>query len=64
MSDPMYLTVKEVAVKLRVRPMTVYRLIHAHRLGAIQIGKSFRVPEAEYLAYVQRCTLPVSAEEG
>lgn len=38
---------------LRVSKMTVYRMVHAGDLPAMQVGRSFRVPERsvqEYLA--------------
>ncbi|MEX1254867.1 MAG: helix-turn-helix domain-containing protein [Dehalococcoidia bacterium] len=41
------LTVKEVAERLRVHPITVRRHIKAGRLSAVRIGRSVRVPEAE-----------------
>ncbi|MBA2323568.1 MAG: helix-turn-helix domain-containing protein [Pseudonocardiales bacterium] len=49
------LTVAEVAKTLRVSKMTIYRLIEAGELPAIRIGRSFRVPESGYRAYLARC---------
>jgi excisionase family DNA binding protein len=53
-----FLTVAEVAEAMRVSKMTVYRLVHAGTLPAVQVGRSFRIPEQavqEYLrhSYVQ-----------
>ncbi|HEU0214163.1 MAG TPA: helix-turn-helix domain-containing protein [Jiangellaceae bacterium] len=53
-----FLTVAEVASAMRVSKMTVYRLVHAGTLPAIQVGRSFRIPEqavSDYLrdSYVQ-----------
>lgn len=53
-----FLTVAEVATAMRVSKMTVYRLVHAGTLPAVQVGRSFRIPENavhEYLhkSYVQ-----------
>ncbi|NED94567.1 helix-turn-helix domain-containing protein [Phytoactinopolyspora alkaliphila] len=53
-----FLTVAEVATAMRVSKMTVYRLVHAGTLPAVQVGRSFRIPESavhEYLhnSYVQ-----------
>jgi excisionase family DNA binding protein len=40
-----FLTVAEVADLMRVSTMTVYRLIKAGDLGAVRVGKSYRVRE-------------------
>ena len=53
-----FLTVAEVASAMRVSKMTVYRLVHAGTLPAVQVGRSFRIPEqavSDYLrdSYVQ-----------
>lgn len=50
---PSFLTVAEVADMLRVSKMTVYRMVHSGDLPAMQVGRSFRVPERaveQYLA--------------
>jgi excisionase family DNA binding protein len=39
-----FLTVAEVAARMRVSKMTVYRLVHAGELPAARVGRSFRVP--------------------
>ena len=39
------LTVAEVAAILRVSKMTVYRLVHSGEMPAVQVGRSYRVPE-------------------
>ena len=46
------LTVAEVADLLRVSNMTVYRLIKAGQLGALRVGKNYRIPEADLDAYL------------
>lgn len=58
LGDMRFLTVAEVAEAMRVSKMTVYRLVHAGTLPAVQVGRSFRIPEQavqEYLrdSYVQ-----------
>ncbi|OMH26976.1 hypothetical protein BKD30_04325 [Tersicoccus phoenicis] len=45
-TDVKFLTVAEVADLARVSRMTVYRLIHAGDLPAVQFGRSYRVPES------------------
>ena len=54
-----FLTVAEVAARMRVSKMTVYRLVHGGELPAARVGRSFRVPAArrrDHLrdAYVRR----------
>ena len=45
LSEVKFLTVAEVAKLMLVSKMTVYRLVHSGELPAVQIGRSFRVPE-------------------
>ena len=47
------MTVAEVADMMRVSKMTVYRLIHAGDLPAVQFGRSYRVPENAVESYLQ-----------
>lgn len=42
--DAPFLTVAEVAERMRVSRMTVYRLVHSGELPAVRFGRSFRVP--------------------
>jgi excisionase family DNA binding protein len=42
--DDKFLTVAEVAERMRVSKMTVYRLLHNGALPAVRFGRSFRVP--------------------
>ncbi len=51
--DVRFLTVAEVAAIMRVSKMTVYRLVHAGELGAVRVGRSFRVPETAVHAYLK-----------
>ncbi len=44
---PRYLTVAEVAHDMRVSTMTVYRLIKSGELGAVRVGKSYRIRVAD-----------------
>lgn len=48
------LDVLEVAKRLGVHRMTVYRLIHAGTLPAIQVGRSYRISEEDFNAYVRK----------
>jgi len=42
-SGPRFLTASEAAEHLRVSKMTIYRLIRAGKIPAVQVGKSYRV---------------------
>ncbi len=53
LSQVQFLTVAEVAAMMRVSKMTVYRLVHAGDLPAVQIGRSFRVPEQAVHEYLR-----------
>jgi excisionase family DNA binding protein len=44
LSGAQFLTVAEVAARMQVSKMTVYRLVHGGELPAARVGRSFRVP--------------------
>lgn len=46
------LTVGEVANLMRVSNMTVYRLIKAGQLGAIRVGKNYRIRRSDVDRYL------------
>ena len=48
-----FYTVAEVAARMRVSKMTVYRLVHAGELSAVRVGRSFRVPERAVQDYLR-----------
>lgn len=52
-SRPRFLTPAEVADELRVSAMTVYRLIHSGELGAVRIGRSFRVSSRDLEHFIE-----------
>lgn len=51
--DGHLLTVEEVAQRLRLSKMTVYRLLHNHEIEHIRVGRSFRVPAEELKRYLK-----------
>ena len=53
LNEVKFLTVAEVAAVMRVSKMTVYRLVHSGELPAVQIGRSFRVPEQAVHEYLR-----------
>jgi excisionase family DNA binding protein len=58
------LTVAEVAASLRVSTMTVYRLIQRDELGALRIGRSYRIAPETLAAYLQHSVSPSTGTEG
>lgn len=52
--DVRFLTVAEVAARMRVSKMTVYRLVHSGELEAVRVGRSFRVPDDAVQEYLRR----------
>jgi len=49
-----YYTAKELAEKLRVNIMTIYRYIKARKLRAYKIGKEFRIEEKEFQKFLDK----------
>jgi excisionase family DNA binding protein len=52
MKEPEYYTAKELADKLRVNIMTIYRAIGAKKLTAYKIGKDFRIDQSEFRRFM------------
>ena len=46
--------VEELAEKLRVCNMTIYRYIRAEKLKAYKIGKEFRIDKKEFNKFLNR----------
>lgn len=54
----MYLTVREVAERLRVNPSTVYQLVERGKLAHHRVGArrgAIRVSESDLTAYLESC---------
>ena len=47
-------TVNEVASLLNKSAATVRRYIYENKLGAVQIGREYLIPERELLAFLKR----------
>jgi excisionase family DNA binding protein len=60
--SPKLLTTFEVATILRVSKQTVYRLVHAGDLEAIQIGRAFRIPEHAIMPRPAARPMPANTE--
>lgn len=48
-----WLTVAEISRELKVHVMTVYRLINGGKLGAVKVGRSYRVQRTEFERYLK-----------
>lgn len=49
-----FYTAKELAEKLRVNIMTIYRYIKAGKLKAHKIGKEFRISNKEFKKFLDK----------
>lgn len=48
-----FYTAEELAVKLQVNIMTIYRYIKAKKLQAYKIGKEYRIDEQEFSKFLK-----------
>lgn len=54
MSDKEFYTAHELAEKLQLNIMTIYRYIKAGRLKAYKIGKEFRIDKKEFNKFLEK----------
>ncbi len=54
MNEKEFYTAQELADKLRVNIMTIYRYIKANRLSAYKIGKEFRIDKKEFESFLKK----------
>ena len=54
MKQEEFYTAKELAEKLRVNIMTIYRYIKAKKLKAYKIGKEYRIEKTEFDAFMKK----------
>ncbi len=55
-------TVREAASYLRISARTVYRLIESGQIGAVRIGKQWRIPASDLPGREQIPAQPQTAE--
>lgn len=53
MRTPEFYLVDELAEKLRVNRMTIYRYIKAGKLHAHKTGREYRIPRAEFNRFLE-----------
>ena len=63
MADDEFLTVPEIAERMRVRTMTVYRWIEAGKLPAVQVGKHYRVRASDLEAMLESARVGAEAPD-
>jgi excisionase family DNA binding protein len=54
MKQEEFYTAKELAEKLRVNIMTIYRYIGAGKLKSYKIGKEFRIDKKEFDSFLNK----------
>ena len=54
MKQKEFYTAKELAEKLRLNIMTIYRYIEAKKLKAYKIGKEFRIDKDEFNRFLEK----------
>lgn len=54
MKQKEFYTAKELADKLRLNIMTIYRYIEAKKLKAYKIGKEFRIDKDEFNRFLEK----------
>lgn len=54
MNKPDFYLVEELAEKLRVNKMTIYRWIKAKKLEAYKMGKEFRIAKIEFDRFIDQ----------
>ena len=54
MNKQEFYTAKELAEKLRVNIMTIYRYIGAKKLKAFKFGKEFRIDKKEFISFLNK----------
>ena len=54
MNKQEFYTAKELAEKLRVNIMTIYRYIGAGKLKSYKIGKEFRIDKKEFDSFLNK----------
>ena len=54
MKQEEFYTAKELADKLRVNIMTIYRYIDAKKLKAYKLGKEFRIDKKEFDSFLSK----------
>ncbi len=52
-----FYTAQDLADKLQVNIMTIYRYIKAHKIRAHKIGKEFRIGKSEFEIFLKKTTI-------
>lgn len=52
--EPLILTVQEVARRLKLTQVTIYRLLKSSQMPGFKIGASWRIDEKDLNAYIKK----------
>lgn len=63
MSDVEMLTVREIASRLGLSKMTIYRLVDAGTIPAVRVGRSLRVSREDFESYLGRVRTSATARD-
>jgi excisionase family DNA binding protein len=58
-----FFNTKEAGERLRISESTVYRLLRAHKLKGLKIGRALRFTEEEILSFIERHREQVEPEK-
>jgi len=61
--DDTFLTIEEIADRLRVSRNTIVSLIDRGELPAIRVRRQYRIKESDFLDFVNRYITPSTEEE-
>ena len=57
MSEGDFYTAQDIADKLQVNVMTIYRYIRAGKLKAYKFGKEYRINDTEFSAFLEAASI-------
>jgi excisionase family DNA binding protein len=64
LSELRLLTVGEVAERVRLSRMSVYRLVRSGQLSSLRIGRAYRIPRAALTLFLQNCSSETHPDSG
>lgn len=59
-----WLTVDEIAGRMRISKMTVYRMVHVGQVPATRFGRTLRIRAADFEDYLESCRVVPAGKES